>query len=137
MKNEPNSAPDPRLQRLDADPKLSEERRTLRVMTEDYCRAFHGTNGELCPACAAFLAYAEKRLACCPYGSAKPVCAKCRIHCYRKNEKETARQIMRWAGPRLVFRHPGLALSHLIQSLTVKAPEKPRNRRAAKEEGSK
>ena len=58
----------------------------------------------------------------------KPVCAKCRIHCYRAGEKAFAREVMRHAGPRLLLAHPVLSLRHLVKSLTVKAPEKPRNR---------
>ena len=120
-----------RLQRLETDPVLREEAETLRAMVGLYCRERHGTSGrpgECCPACGAFLAYALKRLASCPYGAAKPVCAKCRIHCYRACEKACAREVMRHAGPRLAASHPVLYIRHLVKSLTVKAPEKPRNR---------
>jgi len=120
-----------RLQRLETDPVLREEAETLRAMVGLYCRERHGTSGrpgECCPACGAFLAYALKRLASCPYGAAKPVCAKCRIHCYRAGEKAYAREVMRHAGPRLLLTNPVLSFRHLVKSLTVKAPEKPRNR---------
>ena len=119
-----------RMQRLETVARLKYEKTTLEVMVRDFCRRRHGTREELCPECADFLAYALKRLACCPYGAQKPVCAKCRIHCYKPEYKETARVIMREEGPRLMFTHPILAIRHLWQSLTVKAPEKPRNRRA-------
>lgn len=72
-----------RMARLETDPVLREEAETIRIMTAMYCRDRHGTSGRLdglCPECSAFLAYALKRLACCPYGASKPVCAKCRIH---------------------------------------------------------
>lgn len=129
---------DPRLARLETDPVLREEAETLRAMTGLYCRDRHGTSGrpgELCPGCEAFLAYALKRLACCPYGAKKPVCAKCRIHCYRAAEKADARRIMAYAGPRLMLSHPILTVKHLIKSVTVTPPEKPRNR-AKKEKTS-
>jgi len=95
--------------------------------------SFAGRPDGLCPECSAFLAYALKRLACCPYGASKPVCAKCRIHCYRAKEKAQAREVMRHAGPRLAASHPVLSIRHLVKSLTVKAPEKPRNTAAKKE----
>lgn len=120
-----------RLQRLETDPALREEAQTLKAMVGLYCGEKHGTSGrpgECCPACEAFLAYALKRLASCPYGAEKPVCAKCRIHCYRAGEKAFAREVMRHAGPRLLLAHPVLSLRHLVKSLTVKASEKPRNR---------
>ncbi|MGN1209686.1 MAG: nitrous oxide-stimulated promoter family protein [Duodenibacillus sp.] len=120
-----------RMQRLEAIARLKDEKTTLSVMVRDYCRRRHGTQDALCPECAEFLAYALKRLACCPYGEKKPVCAKCRIHCYKPEYRATARMIMREAGPRLMLTHPILAAKHLWQSVTVKAPEKPRNRRVS------
>lgn len=119
-----------RMARLETIARLKEESLTIEAMVKCFCRAKHkdGEKNEsgLCPDCEAFLAYAKKRLACCPYGSGKPVCAKCRIHCYKPAEKAAAREIMRFAGPRLVFSHPVLALKHLIYSRRP-APEKPRN----------
>ena len=44
-----------------------------------------------------------------------------------------AREVMRHAGPRLAASHPVLSIRHLVKSLTVKAPEKPRNTAAKKE----
>ena len=114
-----------RMARLETDPVLREEAETIRIMT--------ARPDGLCPECSAFLAYALKRLVCCPYGASKPVCAKCRIHCYRAKEKAQAREVMRHAGPRLAASHPVLSIRHLVKSLTVKAPEKPRNTAAKKE----
>ena len=131
----PRSAPAPRsdrMTRLETIPALKEEAETIRLMARLYCKAHHpeghSSPDGLCPDCRAFVEYARKRLACCPYGADKPVCAKCRIHCYKPAERETARQIMRWAGPRLLWRHPILTLKHLLKERR-EAPEKPRNRR--------
>jgi hypothetical protein len=60
------------------------------------------------------LEYAETKLDGCPYGEAKPTCRKCPIHCYRPEPKEQMRQIMLYAGPRMLFSHPILALRHLL-----------------------
>lgn len=130
MPNASTAAARDRMSRLKDIPRLREEAETIRVMTGEYCAHFHGTDGKnLCPACREFLAYALKRLACCPYGGEKPVCGKCKIHGYKPAERETARRIMRWAGPRLMWTHPKMAFIHLLD-LRREAPEKPRNKAA-------
>jgi predicted amidophosphoribosyltransferase len=100
--------------RLDSG-RLRREWRTMQVMVGIYCRG-HGHQGaagqELCPDCAGFLDYAERRLEKCPYGPAKPTCAKCPIHCYKPDPREFVRQVMRYAGPRMLLRHPWLSLTH-------------------------
>ena len=128
------TAPRPdRMSRLQDLPRLKSEAQTIRVMVEEFCSYHHGTSGHmLCPKCQAFLDYALKRLACCPYGEDKPVCGSCKIHCYKPAERETARQVMRWAGPRLIFSHPLMAVSHVVDKLVHKAPDKPRNTARAK-----
>lgn len=124
----PSSRED-RMARLETIPRLNEEKRTMEAMVTSFCHAHHQTpKGELCEGCREFLAYALKRLACCPYGGDKPVCAKCKIHCYKPTEKARARDIMRWAGPRLLFSHPILTVKHMWYHATKEAPEKPRNR---------
>jgi len=87
----------------------------MRRMVEIHCRDHHGT-ARPCPDCEDFLAYAEQRLEKCPYGEEKPVCAKCPVHCYRKHRRVQAREIMRYAGPRMMLRHPWLALMHLFDN---------------------
>jgi len=86
------------------------------TMVEIYCRDHHGAD-EPCRTCRDFLSYAERRLEKCPYGEAKPTCAKCPIHCYKPAPRELAREIMRYAGPRMTFRHPWLSLTHLADKL--------------------
>ena len=95
--------------------RLRREWRTLQVMVGIYCRG-HGHSCspglDLCTDCAGFLGYAERRLEKCPYGPAKPTCAKCPIHCYKPQPREFAREVMRYAGPRMLLRHPWLSLAH-------------------------
>lgn len=81
-----------------------------------YCRAHHGTGGELCAACEELLNYAVCRLDRCPFGADKTTCARCPIHCYKPAMRERVRSVMRYAGPRMMFRHPILALRHLLDS---------------------
>jgi hypothetical protein len=90
-----------------------------KAMVELYCQghAHASAAGGLCADCAQFLAYAGRRLEKCPYGPSKPTCAKCPIHCYKPQPRELARQVMRYAGPRMVWRHPWLSLTHVADKL--------------------
>ena len=98
--------------------RLAREHRTLRCMAQIYCADHHDAGGEpLCTECTQFLDYAGRRLEKCPYGKGKPVCARCPIHCYKRAEREQARAIMRYAGPRMMLRHPWLSLTHLFDKL--------------------
>jgi predicted amidophosphoribosyltransferase len=100
------------------DGRLDREYRTMQRMVEIFCAGRHGgSRGSLCPACVEFLDYAARRLEKCPYGDNKPVCAKCPIHCYKRAQREQARSIMRYAGPRMALRHPWLSLTHLLDKL--------------------
>jgi hypothetical protein len=82
--------------------------------------------------CREFLAYAARRLEKCPYGERKPTCAKCPIHCYKRAQREHAREIMRYAGPKMTYRHPWLALMHLVDKVRkVEHPMAARRRKAA------
>lgn len=85
------------------------------AMLRMYCRSHHGAkDAVLCDNCTALHDYARRRLERCVFGEAKPTCAKCTVHCYKANMREHIRQLMRWAGPRMLRRHPVLALRHMI-----------------------
>lgn len=95
--------------------RLDRERRTMAKMVEIYCNARHErTDVALCADCQDFLNYADLRLEKCPYGLHKPTCANCPIHCYKPGQRARARMIMRYSGPRMLFRHPYLALAHKL-----------------------
>lgn len=91
------------------------EEKTIRAMIAIYCQDHHQTRGELCPDCTALLEYAHARLGRCPWGEDKPVCAQCTIHCYRPAMREEVRKVMRYAGPKMLLRHPVLAIDHLLR----------------------
>jgi hypothetical protein len=111
-------------------PRLQREHLTMQRMVEIHCRDHHGRRAEgPCAECREFLDYAEQRLEKCPYGESKPTCAKCPIHCYKRAQREQAKEIMRYAGPRMTFRHPWLALTHLLDKLRrVEHPMEARRR---------
>lgn len=124
-------------------PRLARELKTIDAMLRIYCRDHHGAvlSSEphgvrpMCADCAVLLTYAEKRLAGCPYGEEKPTCANCRIHCYGPVQREQVRQVMRHAGPRMLLRHPYLALEHIADGRRP-APGKPRGLRTGDKPGA-
>jgi hypothetical protein len=58
--------------------------------------------------------YATRRLERCVFGDTKPTCANCVVHCYSAEMREKIRGVMRWAGPRMLLRHPVLGITHLL-----------------------
>jgi len=104
-----------------ADKRLAREWQTIGAMIACYCRNHHATRGALCPECQGLLEYAAVRLERCRFGSEKPVCAKCPVHCYRPARREQVREVMRYAGPRMLWQHPILSLRHWLDGFR-KAP---------------
>lgn len=95
--------------------KLEREKKTLSAMLRIYCRNHHDSDGkQLCPDCLQLEEYADQRLQKCPFGQEKGPCSQCEIHCYKPEMRKRIRDVMRYSGPRMLSRHPVLALSHLI-----------------------
>ena len=95
--------------------RLAREWRTMSRMVGIYCPAHHdGAEDSPCGSCQEFLDYAERRLEKCPYGEDKPTCANCPIHCYKPARKAQVREIMQYAGPRMLLRHPFLVIAHQL-----------------------
>jgi hypothetical protein len=95
-------------------PRLARELATLMAMIRIHCHDLHGEDVGLCDDCAALLAYATRRLDRCVFGDDKPTCAKCTVHCYSATRRDEVREVMRYAGPRMISRHPVLAVRHVI-----------------------
>ena len=98
--------------------RLVREEKTLRIMTSLYCNGKHSGKGHLCSECQSLLNFAIQRLHYCPYGKNKPTCAKCDIHCNKPEMRDRIKEIMRYAGPRMLWRHPLLAIQHLLDEKT-------------------
>lgn len=98
-------------------PRLRREQRTIEAMLHLWCAAHpshvRARRGELCAACEGLFEYASYRLVKCPYGEEKPTCKECPIHCYTRDRREQMHEVMRFAGPRMLLRHPILAYHHL------------------------
>jgi hypothetical protein len=106
------------------------EWKTIRAMVALHCEGVHRRSAGLCAECRELEDYAEKRLERCPYGESKPTCVNCPIHCYQQTMRERIRVVMRYAGPRMLLRHPFLALMHMVDGRR-KAPERPSRRKPA------
>ena len=104
-------------------PRIERERKTVEAMIRLFCRDRHGSR-DLCPTCEELLVYAGKRLEACPYGKDKPTCARCPIHCYKPSMRGQIQDVMRYSGPRMIWRHLVLAVFHLADGRR-KAPAQP------------
>ena len=109
---EPAKAVDPRF----VDKRLAREWQTIAAMIRCYCCDQHATQTTLCPECQGLLDYAAVRLDRCRFGSEKPVCVKCPVHCYQRARRGQIREVMRYAGPRMLWQHPILSLRHWLDA---------------------
>lgn len=99
--------------------KREKEKKVVETMIRVYCKGKkHACHGEetLCKECQELLDYANMRTDKCPFMETKTFCANCRVHCYKKDMRETIKEVMRYSGPRMLIHHPFLAISHVIES---------------------
>ncbi|MDX1776201.1 MAG: nitrous oxide-stimulated promoter family protein [Desulfobulbales bacterium] len=100
--------------------RMKREGKTVAYMIGIYCRNKHRTKGELCPDCLELLEYARLRLKNCPFQENKTTCGNCSVHCYKPEMRESIRRVMKYSGPRMIRRHPMLAIGHMIDGLRKK-----------------
>jgi len=99
------------------------ELKTICKMVGIYCRANHAEHPDgLCQECRSLLAYAQNRLEKCPFGEDKPVCSQCTIHCYKTEMREQVRQVMAYAGPRMLTRSPILTARYMYRKRFKRPP---------------
>jgi hypothetical protein len=99
-----------------ASKRLAREWQTIKAMIRSYCRGHHAGGTTLCPECQGLMDYAAVRLERCHFGSDKPTCVKCPVHCYQRERREQIRVVMRYAGPRMLWQHPILSLRHWLDA---------------------
>lgn len=58
---------------------------------------------ELCPDCAGLLSHGFEKRRKCPLDP-KPSCKHCRVHCYSKEYRAKIREVMGFAGRRMIMR---------------------------------
>ena len=105
-------------------PRMKREQKTVEYMIGIYCRDHHHTAGKhpirrnkLCDECRKLAGYARFRLKNCPFQENKTTCGNCPIHCYKPKMREKVRDVMRYAGPRMIWNYPLLAIGHMIDGL--------------------
>ena len=98
-------------------PLIALEKKTVEAMIRISCSGRHEKHDGLCEGCQELLDYALARLDHCPFHGEKPTCARCPIHCYRPEMRDQIRSVKRYAGPRMILRHPLLVLGHAIDWL--------------------
>jgi hypothetical protein len=107
---------------------MARERATVAAMIRLSCRARHGTRDGLCEECRELQDFDDFRLDRCPFQENKPTCANCLIHCYNPTMRERIRDVMRFAGPRMLLRHPILTVCHMLDG-RKEPPELPQKKR--------
>jgi len=107
-------------------PRMDRERKTIKAMIDIYCKNHHESEGKLCLECQELFDYAMIRLDKCPFQEKKTTCGKCPIHCYSPIMRKKVKEVMKHSGPRMIFKHPILALHHVFDGR--KKPETPKKR---------
>lgn len=106
---------------VDLERKRQEEADMLRDMIHIYCNGHHHTQNQgLCDICSGLQQYAVKRTEKCPFMETKTFCSVCKVHCYSSERRDQIKQVMRYAGPRMLFKNPTAAIRHANLSLKNK-----------------
>jgi hypothetical protein len=103
-----------------ANARLAREWKTMEAMVRIYCRGHHDASA--CAECRELLDYAGERLRRCRFGAEKPTCARCPVHCYQRARRDQIKQVMRYAGPRMIWQHPLLSLRHWVDGFRKEPP---------------
>lgn len=96
--------------------KREREKKMVSLMIKLYCNKRHHTGKVLCEECTQLNEYAIMRSDKCPFMETKTFCSNCKVHCYKQNMREKIRKVMRFSGPRMIFRHPVAAIRHVVES---------------------
>ena len=90
--------------------RIEREKRTVAVMVKMYCDHYHDKVGAICSDCDELTKFANERINRCIFQKDKPVCSGCQVHCYRTDMRDKIKTVMRFAGPKMMFRHPILGI---------------------------
>lgn len=99
---------------------MSEKPSLIETMIRIYCDGNCGVKSDkqtLCVDCQELLDYAKHRLENCPRTSTRTSCGRCDTPCYREPYKQKIRLVMKYAGPRMVFKHPIKTVKYVIDHL--------------------
>lgn len=107
---------------MDVSKKREKEKKILQSMITVYCRGKHRFGKVLCPECRKLLDYVLYRTEKCPFMETKTFCSACKVHCYSREMQMKMKEVMKYAGPRMIYHHPLLAISHIW--VTIKGRRK-------------
>ena len=93
--------------------RIEREKDVVDKMIRLYCIKKLGMQ-ELNEEYKSLMEYSHRRLDGCKFGKKKPACKRCPIHCYKPDMREKIREIMRWAGPRMIIYDPIAAIRHIL-----------------------
>ena len=57
------------------------------------------------------------RISRCPFMATKTFCSQCHVHCYTLEKLQAIKDVMRYAGPRMLLRHPVLVVRHGLDGM--------------------
>lgn len=105
--------------------KIEEEKKNINFMISLYCKGNHknhwkNNNKELCQECRELRDFAYMRIEKCPMKDTKTFCSTCTIQCYPKEKRQAIREVMKWAGPRMLLYNPPLAFKHVYNTIKNK-----------------
>lgn len=106
--------------------RLKREYSTIMAMVAIYCESNHDHSDDLCRECHRLLDYAEGKIEICPFGTSKPQCTKCEIHCYSSTVREDVKTVMRFSGPRMLWNHPLKTILHYMDAFRDGSRDKAR-----------
>jgi len=114
------------LKNPDIQEKRNKEWNTVLLMIEIYCKGKHKSKNalkgkeNLCSECKKLSEYVYERISKCPFMKEKTFCSLCRVHCYKPEYREKIRNVMRYAGVRMLKYHPILAIKHVVMTIKGK-----------------
>lgn len=94
--------------------KREQEKYVVSEMIRIYCKGHHNMQQSLCSSCLELMQYCEARLDRCPMMETKTFCSACKIHCYKPQMREQIKNVMRYAGPKMLTVHPILTIKHML-----------------------
>ena len=101
--------------------RIKREKNTVGIMIKMYCDHHHSKIDSICSECNDLTEFTNERIDKCVFQEDKPVCSECQIHCYKHDMREKIKTVMRFAGPRMIFRHPIIGIRHLIDKRRYKS----------------
>lgn len=102
--------------------RIKRDEKTVMAMACMYChghRHIRKPGSPLCPDCTKVIEYAQERTRRCPQQH-RGTCDTCTIQCYKPSMRAEIKSIMAYSGPRMLFKHPVMAIRHLLKKRTTK-----------------